>query len=364
MDRGVEVKVKTITIHDPDVNYGSTLQACATYNFIKGLGYDVEIINYRPNYKSLKQRFKKALTNALFMKEYKTRRKKIEGYFEAHAKLTDVYHNLEDLKSNPPVADVFITGSDVIWNRDVNSEGADVAFYLGFVTSGYKMSYAPSMGEIQSKENVSFIVSQINDFRFISVREEESKRQLAEAGLKDAVCVTDPVFLMPRSYYEEQIVENKHGEYILVYLMSFTDQKRQKVAELAGKLGGKVIGLGGFKQKCDCDTYIRDAGVEDFLSLIYHAKYIITDSFHCIAFSLMFEKQFAYFPSIDSNMRIDNILSYVDLQNRVVKADDSRFNVLNSIYYSDVTPKLQEKVEYSRDYFRVALSDINNELNR
>lgn len=47
MDRGVEVKVKTITIHDPDVNYGSTLQACATYNFIKGLGYDVEIINYR-----------------------------------------------------------------------------------------------------------------------------------------------------------------------------------------------------------------------------------------------------------------------------------------------------------------------------
>ena len=127
------MKVNIITIHDPDVNYGSTLQSCGTYNFIKNLGYDVEIINYKPHYGSAINRVKHYIINHLFIIPYRIRRKKIDIYFIEHAKLSKEYHTYDDLKNNPPKGDVYITGSDVIWNRDINPEGGDKAFYLGFV---------------------------------------------------------------------------------------------------------------------------------------------------------------------------------------------------------------------------------------
>lgn len=190
------MKVKIITIHDPDVNYGSTLQSCGTYNFVKSLGYDVEIIDYKPNYKGFTHRIKKNLVNMMFHEKYKTRRRKIDSYFSKHVTMTKRYRRYIDLLNDIPTADVYITGSDVIWNRDVNPEGADPAFYLGFVKNGVKMSYGPSMGEIQSESNISFVLNQIKDFKYISVREERSKEQLLVAGLSDVKCVTDPVFCL------------------------------------------------------------------------------------------------------------------------------------------------------------------------
>ena len=127
------MKVSIITIHDPDVNYGSTLQSCGTYNFTKELGYDVEIINYKPNYLTFGQSVKKTLAKVLYLKGALSRRKKINKYFQKHAKLTKLYKSKRELEVCPPEADVYITGSDVIWNRDVNPEGADSSFYLGFV---------------------------------------------------------------------------------------------------------------------------------------------------------------------------------------------------------------------------------------
>lgn len=151
------------------------------------------------------------------------------------------------------------------------------------------------------------------------------------------------------------MLENKYGEYTLVYLMSETEDKRKKVQDIGVNYGDKIISFGGFKQKCDCDMFIRDAGVEEFLSLIYHAKHIVTDSFHCICFSLMFEKQFVYLPSIDSSMRIENILDYVDLRNRVIHSDDSLDIIQQQIDYFSVTSKLREKVDFSRNYLEDCL---------
>ena len=284
------------------------------------------------------------------------RRCKINKYFIKHAVLTRKYKSAKELYNTPPVADVYITGSDVIWNRDVNPEGGDSSYYLGFVQNGHKVSYAPSMGEIQSIENVSYIANQIRDFDFISVREEKSRQQLIEAGLVNVQCVLDPVFLMPCQYYVDQIGENNYGDYTLVYLMSESIQKRTVVAALTKKFENKVISFGGLKKKVKCDLFIRDAGVEDFLSLIYHAKFIITDSFHCIAFSLIFNKQFVYLPAIDSSMRIENLLSYFNLEKQIITGIDNPRNVSDyHIDYSRVNPILNEKIEKSKKYLIDAL---------
>ena len=351
------MKIEIITIHDPDVNYGSTLQSCGTYNFIKRLGYEVEIINYRPNYKNLIQLIKKYIPRIIFAKSAYMRRKKINEYFKKHAALSRKYKKKNELINNPPAADIYITGSDVIWNRDINPEGGDSSYYLGFVQAGHKIAYAPSMGEKQSKENISFIIDKIKDFDFISVREEQSRLQLIDAGLVNVECVLDPIFLMPSQYYIDQIGENKYGEYTLVYLMSESSQKKSIVDFLTKRYGDIIISFGGLKKKVDCDLFIRDAGVEDFLSLIYYAKNIITDSFHCIAFSLLFEKQFVYLPSIDSSMRIENILSYFALEKQIISGIDNSLDVNNYfINYENVTPLLEERITKSRKYLIDALN--------
>jgi len=360
------MRVKIITIHDPDVNYGSTLQSCGSYNFIKELGYDTEIINYKPNYLSPSQSIKKVIPKIIYFKEASSRRKKINKYFQKHAKLTKVYKLKQELEMNPPEADVYITGSDVIWNRDVNPEGADSSFYLGFVNKGVKISYAPSMGEIQTQDNLDYIVEQIRDFKYISVREEQSKEQLINAGLSNVECVLDPVFLMPKEYYEQQVFNNIYGNYTLVYLMSDTPEKRKMVQNITREYGNPVIGFGGLKQKSECNLFLRDVGVEDFLTLIYHAKNIITDSFHCVAFSLIFEKQFLYLPSIDSSMRIENLLSYGNLENYIIRNNSRDLQITGlpeKIDYSIVKPLLEKKIVKSRNYLKNVLYACEKDIN-
>lgn len=349
------MEIKIITIHDPDVNYGSTLQSCGTYNFVSSLGYDVEIINYKPNYKRIRQRIKKVFINFIFLKKYFIRRQKVSLYFKQHAKLTKLYRSYKELIASPPIADTYITGSDVIWNRDVNPEGNDPAFFLGFVEKGKRISYAPSMGEIQSKSNLGYIIRQIENFDFISVREEKSREQLIGEGLKNVHCVLDPVFLMDSQYYRNQMLANQYGEYILVYFMSENILKRKSVEKIHLHFGLKVISFGGFKKKCDCDLFIRDAGVEDFLTLIDNAKFIITDSFHCISFSLIFNKQFCYIPAKDSSMRIENLLQYVDLEERIINNIDNIERIFEVIDFNTVNEKIENKVEESRSYLKNAL---------
>lgn len=356
------MKVKIITIHDPDVNYGSTLQSCGTFNYVRQKGYDVQIIDYRPNYKTLKQKLKRIIAGSLFFKAYVTRRNKINGYFRQHASLTPKYSKYSQLRDNPPEADVYITGSDVIWNRDVNSEGGDSAYYLGFVKKGFKMSYAPSMGEIQSDRNIAFIAKQVKGFQYLSVREEISKDQLEQYGLQSVACVLDPVFLMDYEYYKHQTHEVEGGNYTLVYLMSDNPLKRSQVESLSQKYGERVIALGGFKEKCNCDRFIRDAGVEDFLSLILHANHIITDSFHCVAFSLIFKKDFLYLPSVDSSMRIENLLNYVDLEGRIIRSEEDMKKSKEAIDYEEVENKLAKKISYSRAYLDNALCDFESRI--
>ena len=221
------------------------------------------------------------------------------------------------------------------------------------------MSFSPSMGELQPEESVSEIAEKISDFKYISVREEASRKQLVQAGLNNVFCTMDPVFLHDKDYYVKQVGNNKYGKYTLVYLMSDTVEKRQTVSKLASIYGNQTVAFGGFRKKSDCDVFIRNAGVEDFLSLIYYADRIITDSFHCISFSLIFNKQFVYLPSIDSSLRIENLLDYAHLEKRILKGSDSDLSGLaeSDIDYSLVNEALQKHICDTRAYLKNALEN-------
>ena len=149
------MKTLTITLHDTD-NCGSSLQAFALQHFLITHGIDNEIIDYVPSYtQNNGSPFKTFIRNIIFRKSYLQRSKKFQNFINKNLKLTKrKYKTYQELKNNPPQADIYITGSDQLWNNSYAC-GNDPAFYLGFVNkeNTKKISYAVSIGKGNVNKN-------------------------------------------------------------------------------------------------------------------------------------------------------------------------------------------------------------------
>lgn len=135
------MKTLTITLHDTD-NCGSSLQAFALQHFLITHGIDNEIIDYVPSYtQNNGSPIKTFIRNIIFRKSYLQRRKKFQNFINKNLKLTKKkYKTYLELKNNPPQADVYITGSDQLWNNSYSC-GNDPGFYLNFVNKKTQRKY-------------------------------------------------------------------------------------------------------------------------------------------------------------------------------------------------------------------------------
>ena len=224
------MKIKTITCHDV-YNLGASLQAFALQNYLESDGHDVEVIDYKPCYLSNhyklwgvgNERFHKPILWQLYnLAKFPGRvsalpRKKVfDEFTKKYLRLTKRYNSFEELRANPPEADVYVAGSDQIWNTTFNN-GIDPAFYLNF-GKAKKISYAASFAtEKLRKGTESFVKEMLDNFNGISVREESGINIIKSTG-HNGIVVVDPVFLLSQDQWES--VSNNIGEgkdYILVY---------------------------------------------------------------------------------------------------------------------------------------------------
>ena len=316
------MKTLTITLHDTD-NCGSSLQAFALQHFLITHGIDNEIIDYVPSYtQNNGSPFKTFIRNIIFRKSYLQRRKKFQNFINKNLKLTKrKYKTYQELENNPPQADIYITGSDQLWNNSYAC-GNDPAFYLGFVNKEdtQKISYAVSIGKCNVNENDLKLVKEYgNDFKWISLREKINVKDVEKVVNKvPIVHVCDPVLLNDAKEYDKikkfRIIEEK---YILVYVAQAINKAELNriVKEIAKKDGLKIVFIGTYRSKCDCDFHVKDMDPGDFLSLIYNAEYIISNSFHATMFSLIYNKQFIAILPKENGNRISEILELTNLEN-------------------------------------------------
>lgn len=182
------MKIKTLTTYDV-YNYGASLQAYALQRYLLDLGHDVEIINYQPEYLTRKYDYKWVNPESRFSR-YKLTRflYRISKYCQRQTSLgrkrkfdifnhnilketSSIFYSYDDLCDKSPEADLFIVGSDQIWNVFYEA-GRDPAFYLGFVKSGFKVSYAASFSYTDiDNDNLARISKLLTSFNKISVRE-------------------------------------------------------------------------------------------------------------------------------------------------------------------------------------------------
>ena len=381
------MQIKTITCHDVN-NYGASLQAYALQRFLQKKGYDVEIIDYLPIYKSDRLNFFEcnrttgriySLLKILpFLKplvglidhlkvpghitDYKfIKRKKPFNLFKKNKlKCTrQTYRTLKDLQQNIPLADIYIAGSDQIWNS-VGANGRDPSYYCAFAPKNTKcISYAASFGAFYIPQNQNdFVSRQLSRFSAISTREHSGVEIVEKLGYQ-AQEVLDPVFLLDKDEWETLCSNiHKKEKYLLVYDLDMNHPGVKRLClELAKRNHWKIYSINDFRICPYADYNINDAGPIEFIEWIRDAQFVVCTSFHGTAFSMIFHKQFYTFPLYHgkNHARMVDFLHKMHLDSHFVR-EQIAYSDLDSIDFKVVDDLLAQYKRNSREWL---LSKLN-----
>ncbi len=325
------MKTATITYHNV-YNYGAVLQAYALQQALLNLSINNEIIDYAPKQNYIYQKIpgrslKIVVINIIRLmltirnfKSMKKRHKNFEKFIEKNLQLTRKYITKNELLLDPPKADIYIAGSDQLWNV---SRGLKRSFFLDFGSREIKkVSYAVSMGSSVVPEQLqSQIRELLGDFTAISVRELETRQYLEEL-LEHRNFVLqhmDPVFLLRKETWASfSIMKALPYPYILCYPMSGHPLLPGAIKKLKELTGYKVVLLTSEITFLRGDVTIKCAKVEEFVNLFQNAEYVLTTSFHGTAFSTIFNKKFFSFLGNSAPGRITGLLTQLELQDRII----------------------------------------------
>ena len=295
------MKIGIITMHKV-YNNGSALQAYALQKTIESLGYTPSIIDYDFNSDKRSPSTAKKIVDWLiqlllgFPKARKV--KKFNDFHRNYFHLTEnSYKKGNSIVENPPIFDVYCTGSDQVWNPRFITD--DTNFMLSFAPEGKpRLSYAASFATNEIPENLKKLYKEhLSKYDQICVREQSNVKLIKELTGKDSTVVCDPTILMSAEEWESTLKlqpKKKDKPYILVYILSYMYNPYPHIYNIVeyvkSTLGYQVIYIGGkikdsFRINDKC---IKDEGPIDFVELIRNASFIITDSFHGTAFASIF----------------------------------------------------------------------------
>lgn len=299
-------RVLTLTTYDV-YNYGASLQAYALQQYLNMQGCESELINYQPEYLTRKYDYcwvnpeskmsRYALTRIIYrclkyLQRQTTmgRKRAFDTFHKDYLIQGTRYRTHQELMDNPPIADAYIVGSDQIWNTFYET-GQDGAFYLDFVKTGVKTSYAASFSYTEiSSEWQEKISTWLKSFDKISVRECHGVDILKSMGL-DGKWVLDPVFLLSDDQWKNVMASfEKKEKYLLLYDFENNKDLKHFCIQYAKEKGLKIYSINDTYPCRYADRNFSSAGPREFLSLIYNCDAFVSNSFHGTAFSIIFGK--------------------------------------------------------------------------
>lgn len=317
--------VGIITVHHYG-NYGSKLQAYASQRVFEKLGYDVFIIDYRsPSafyvtkrfmkygdkddsfYHKLERRpvnpIKRVIGNVMskphiariLYRRFGMRQGiRLYDFWLDNLRMTRRYDSLKELYADPPHFDIYVVGGDQLWNPYITYNNP--AYFLAFADKdAKKISFSTSIGipRIPDEALPSFKKG-MNNLSSILVREEEGATYLRSMGYR-AERVLDPTLMLTKEEWNQR--SDKHykpayEKYILAYFLDPTDWTAELLETVRKQTGLPVIVIGRRKKSAASEGYLYVGNIEvsTFITLFANAEIVVTNSFHGIAFTLIFEK--------------------------------------------------------------------------
>ena len=326
------MRIGILTFHCAH-NYGAVLQCYAMQEFLRSKGHDVEVINYRPNYLiepykifSKKRFLSKNPIRILkgLIKEFilfPIRLKRFYG-FENFINTKLILSKAVTKESIPSNYDVYIVGSDQVWNPKI-TRGFDEIYFCRFPFKKEKrlyISYAASMeSNTLDNKTAEYIKSNLQCFDRISVRETNLVDLLQPLVNKFIIQVLDPTLMVPPQIWDRFLPTNENKEkYVLVYQVRGHKNTLQIAKHIAKQIGAKVKVLVSSPQINTKNT-LQTATPIDFVNTIRFAACVVTTSFHGTAFSIIFNRPFYMVKLNDgADSRSISLLESLNIEDRII----------------------------------------------
>lgn len=358
--------VGIITFHCSD-NYGAMLQAYGLKEYLRSKNIRTDIVQYEPpfmtgrhwwipyipiggllgiiyygcniwinNLKLRRNFFIRRHNMKEFRRKYLTEGKRKKAYFAIQLRKFNYQ--------------CYIVGSDQIWNPDITC-GLRKVYFGDFKNKKKKrvIAYAASMGRAAlSPEYDKEFSKLLNHLDAISVRESGAIPYIKRFYRGDVQSVLDPVFLLEEKEWQKVEKIPDKERFIFVYMTEHNDKLGDYVKRLSKEKGMLIVRIcGGINIAGENVWTDYVAGPAEFLGYVHKADYVVTNSFHGVAFSMIFKKKFVVFQHSSVGERISNLLELSGLESRIYRGNEEMdFN----IDWNTVRERIEKNIELAEDF--------------
>lgn len=351
------MKISILTF-SKETNFGANLQCYALCKTLQGMGHKVDIIDIQ--LKRYSMSWYSAIMRLPMVWLFRQFRKQYLNVFTRH------FSNVNELRRNYPKSDLYIVGSDQVWNPAITKRLDPLTYFFSFLPGeARRISYAASFGT--GTWNFPNLTSQVKElihqFDAVSVREESGVKICNEVFNTKATLVTDPTLLL--SSYDDICgkYDAGHETNDLTYYTFVHNAPIQEVLVDFAKsqnLDAVVLRSNrtytGFKLK-------RYVTVSEWLNSIRYSKIVVTDSFHCMVFCILFHKQFVAIPIKGGRAtRQENLLELLGLRDHFCKETSDLYRTMEHVIHKDldyavIDQKIKMMREESLDFLRECCSE-------
>jgi len=367
--------VGILTFHCAD-NFGAMLQAYGLKTYLRKKSINADIISYEPPFMTgrhwwipyIPGSIHDIVRNAWY--GWRNNLRMGWTFFECRARMKRfrkeylLTHSVKKIYFTGQLKKLpyryYIVGSDQIWNPDITF-GLRKVYFGAFENDCKKkvIAYAASIGKTSLASNFDLEFSKlIKSVDCISVRERTAISYISQFCKEDIWAVPDPVFLLKDKEWQKiEKVPEKEG-YIFVYMTEDNNDLINYARELSKQKGLMIFKVKGGPDFDDVNIltdYV--AGPAEFLGYIHKADYVVTNSFHGVAFSIIFQKKFVAFQHSSVGERISNVLTLHRLEDRMYQKD-RYIEIDRDIAWEEVRRHTKENVKVAEDFLLNNLCEI------
>lgn len=368
-----KIGVVSYNIYGNFTNYGSALQSWALHKAIKKSGqYAPVLIDYCPNIhidkdilnpiKNMWDQDEEARINCeLTLPDIRENYYKFDSFYSNEFIRTVKKYtsqNFNDIVLDEKI-DGFVCGSDTIFCID--EFGFDDGYFANYsCMKGKSVAYAASFGDaLFSEEDLNVLADRLGNFNAIGLRENKMIDYIEEHMSIPVKRVLDPTLLLKSEEYNQIITQNVlvKEKYLLYYSRRYSENMEKYVEKMAEEKGLKIVEISLRASNAEKGHYMYyKAGVEEFLSLVRHAEYIVTNSFHGLIFAVQFRKPFVVFSREQGDSKISELLQFLGLKGRLLVTGEE--NIEENIDYDTVHKIIDDARVNSIDYLKKELEEF------
>ena len=372
------MKIGIITIQRSEVNFGACLQSYALWRYISNLGFDCEVIDLlRPCHRdyersvafgetpqSIRSKVKDKIRQLFLPTKKKNGLSKYRD-FNNKVKYSIQYKSVDELYKSPVKYNVLVSGSDQIWNPKMPF--VNEPYFLTFAPAKCKrIAYASSFGVNTVQNDVKINYKKwLSAYQHVSVREDSGAKLIEQITGKKAQVVLDPVFLITKEEWKNEmqaLSEIIPQKYIFCYMLHYDEKLLKKAIDISKSKNLRLILVLSENKTIVNDDVVQltNIGPAEWLWLINNANFMVTNSFHGSAFSIIFRTPFAVFlrKGTPTNTRIEGLLEKLNLSDHIFDIDiDLDLSEHNLGYNEKLDSALNLAISDSMNYLSNAISE-------